>query len=725
MHRKMMGIVLVLVMIFSISVPAFANGAIGENNVKITKDKATTIGKEIVKNYFATEIYDEKFQTRIELEKNWRNEDGKVWIIKWRKRKENGGVQFNVEIDANSGYLLSCTKDYYDERMKVPSMSAKEAEKKAEEFLKEIQPEKFENVKLKEDKNKSMSKYDIPNYRFEYIREINGVEFPSDCINIGIDGRDGQLIEYGINWHGNMDVPTIENIIDKKEARRLLEDKIIMEKLYIGIRNEETGKNNAIKLVYRPDYNGKQELNAKTKDFKEYKIDRKLESKDISFNRKEEIYKKSLNMERGKINKGKAEEITRDLLKELNEKDIEIGSIEYMENVDRYRQRGKNYWQVEFRDKDMKTYETEGEVTINADTGEVIEFYTYNDRRESKGSKPSLNWSEAYDKAIDALEKFYPDKIRNIDTKETYYERLDDEKEMNYHFNFSRKENGIEFNINSIDISINSNDGTIESLNMRWTDNLKFPNPMGKIGEEKAKELWLENLECKLIYSKDMDDKNNKLNLVYVLENKINKYGVSIDANRGTLLDYYGEKIKIDKKPNVDEEHPHGQELKVLEVKDIIHMDKIHLDKEITLIDAVKMLTKAKGYRSYRVHRYEDLKFTNISKEDQDYGILKGAIYFKILDNEAVEFNKEKKVNNMEMAKLMVKALGYEKLAKAQEIYILPFKDANEICEKDKGYAALCKGLGLIEGEEFNPQKNITYLDMAMIIYKSLEDFEE
>ncbi|WP_176461914.1 YcdB/YcdC domain-containing protein [Anaeromicrobium sediminis] len=728
MQRKIMSLFLVLVMVFSISMPAFANEDTSETNVKISKDKATDIGKEFLKNYFATEIDEKKFETRIELEKSWRQKDSKVWRIRWRNRKENGGVNFRVEIDANTGILLDCTKDSYDydEKISVPSISEEEAKKKAQEFLKKIQPGKVGSVKLRNEENRIMNRYDISNYRFEYVRQINGVEFPSNGINLGIDGTNGELIEYRINWDYNIDAPKVENIIDKEEARKLLEDEVAMEKYYLGIRDEETRKTKNIKLVYRASYKGKNELDAKTKEFKEYNIDKNLESKDISFDRKQEIYKKALNIKKEKVDKERAEEIIKTLLKDLYEKEIEIDSIEYMENVNRYRNAGKNCWEVEFRKKGAEKYDTDGGITINADTGEILSVNIYNYRRGSEEFELKLTWNEAYDKAIEAIERFYPDKIRDIDTNQNHYKRLDDDEiERDYYFHFSRKENGIGFDGDSININISAQDGTIEDIHMRWTDNMEFPNHVGKISEEKGKELWLKNLECKLIYSKDMDKKHNKLNLVYVLENKINRYGLNIDANTGTFVDYSGKEVKLDEKPNVDKNHPYIQELKVLAAKEVIDIDKVSLNNEITLIDAVKMLTKAKGYRAYRANRYEDLKFTNISKEDENYSILKGAVYFKILDNEAVEFNKEKKVNNMDMAKLMVKALGYEKLAKAQDIYVLPFKDANKISEEDKGYVALCKGLGLIEGEEFNPQKNITYLDMAIIIYKSLENFKE
>ncbi|MEW9124104.1 MAG: S-layer homology domain-containing protein, partial [Thermotaleaceae bacterium] len=61
-------------------------------------------------------------------------------------------------------------------------------------------------------------------------------------------------------------------------------------------------------------------------------------------------------------------------------------------------------------------------------------------------------------------------------------------------------------------------------------------------------------------------------------------------------------------------------------------------------------------------------------------------------------------------------------LAKAKDIYVLPFEDAQEVSAERVGYVALCRGLGIIGGSggSFRPQDETTMAEMAAAVYKAM-----
>jgi predicted P-loop ATPase/GTPase len=230
--------------------------------------------------------------------------------------------------------------------------------------------------------------------------------------------------------------------------------------------------------------------------------------------------------------------------------------------------------------------------------------------------------------------------------------------------------------------------------------------------------------------SRDVKNPDMEVKLVYRLNARTPYYAfMNIDAYTGKFLTYEGE--EIDEQQDQFQEkikgHPAQKELSILASQGIIDAKSFEADREITRMEAIEMLVKAKGYRAYRISDVEILKFSDFSMDDVNYRYLQMAVKYGILENKKMTFKPDEKITREEMAEMLVKLLQYDKLAKAKDIYALPFADAAEVHQEKLGYVAICKGLQIIEGKDgyFRPKDPATMGEMAVAVYKALENIKD
>lgn len=106
--------------------------------------------------------------------------------------------------------------------------------------------------------------------------------------------------------------------------------------------------------------------------------------------------------------------------------------------------------------------------------------------------------------------------------------------ERYYHYSFVRTENGIPFYANTINVTVDNRNGTIESYYNGWSHEISFPDIKGVISKEKATEIFKEEIGLKLMYKLSYDEDQVKPYLVYTIMDN-NK---AIDAKSGEVIDY-------------------------------------------------------------------------------------------------------------------------------------------------------------------------------------------
>lgn len=714
---------------------------IKKKEAKISKDKAVEIAKEALKSYFEYETDEKKFESRIEFREDYRSEGEYSWSIEWRRYEENTSVSIDVWINSDNGTIRSINLREYDRNNGAPTIAQiteEEAKIKAEDFVKRVKPDEYKEAKFEE--NKYPGFRGNTNYYFNYIRYVNGVPFPNDRISVQVDGLKGKVVGYDYNWHKEVNFPSIDLNIDKEQAEKIMRDNVEMKLRYISSRNRNdyNEKVKEAKLVYNHRFENGSMVDVKEgimiskreKELEEEKI------KDITEERKEEIFKsaKMVTKQAKEISEDRAREIIGKYMSELYGEQYEVDRLRYIEDDDYWRTNGKKAWVANLTKEESFRRRDHGEITIDALTEELIYAHKYDSfDQETEEHESSITWEEGYDKAIEAIDRYFPGKIKDIDTEAKYIKRTSIRNgkkmpELKYYFTFHRKVNGIDYTEDNISIEIDTEEGNIEGLRFRWNDEVNFPEVDKAMDKEEAVEIFFEKNKPELTYTKinnstDIYNPDWEIKLVYILP-YVYQRGNNIDAFTGKFLNYSGEEVSdADNKFRESiKDHESQKELSILASQGIIDTKEFDLEKEVTKIEAIKMLVDAKGYRPYMARRAKELKFSNVKKDDENYKYLQMAVNYGILDNEEVKFDGDDEINKEELAEMLVKLLGHGEIAKLENIFKISYKDAKKVSKDKIGYVAISQGLNIIKDNngKFEPRDKVKMIDLAIAVYNAL-----
>lgn len=124
------------------------------------------------------------------------------------------------EVDATSGEVIALHCYDYD-NVEGSSNSKENAKNIAEEFLRKITPNKFAQTKYKENEDiiYKVSVAEEGNVEsFNYVRQVNGIEFTSNSLYVQVDKTKGKVISYNNNWYDDVTFPSISQAMTKEAA---------------------------------------------------------------------------------------------------------------------------------------------------------------------------------------------------------------------------------------------------------------------------------------------------------------------------------------------------------------------------------------------------------------------------------------------------------------------------------------------------------------------------
>jgi hypothetical protein len=751
--KRLIATIIAASVIMGTSLPVFAEepikvsqvATVQEQQAKITKDNAKTIAKDKFKEYFGYEFDETKFKSSVQLRSDkYDSADANLWMISWNSNDQEKSINLQATVDSNSGKVLSLRKNEYEynkPQASIPSVTYDEAKDAAQVFLNKVMPEKINETKLMEDaSNIYGSGYKSVNYNFNYRRIVNGIGFQGNYINVEVDGSTGKVTSFDSTWSENLQLPASDKVLDKTKAEEELRKEAKLKLNYIAYRSKYDFYSNApatAKLIYSMGEINALSIDANTGDklnINGLSIE-KTSTKNLDDKEKAELYKKAVitTPVATEISSVEAEETIKSKLKEMYGGDYELQGISYRENSDDYESRGRKSWSANFirNSKDGQPIDR-GSITIDALTKGILSLYKYNEyTKYEEEFTPKLTWEEAYYKALDAVAKYFPERIKDIDTEQTYveYKNIGDAKTMSrtqYNFNFQRIINGVKYNSDAVSVAFDAKTGELQQLNSNWNDKLNFVSTEGTMSSEEAENIIFNKYKPELSYvqvpkrvTKDKIEYETKL--VYRLQGYELPY---LDAFSGKLLDYEGNEMMENSKEFFKEikGYVYEKELSILAHQGIIDTSTYKLTNTVTKMDLIKMLVDAKGYRPYMLKNAEALKYSNIASTDSNYKYLQMAVYYGIIENKSEELILTDTVTREEMAKTLVKLLGYDNLAKATDIFQLSVSDSDKISKDNFGYVAIAKGLGIlkVENDKIRADEDAISVELAIGIYKVL-----
>lgn len=202
------------------------------------------------------------------------------------------------------------------------------------------------------------------------------------------------------------------------------------------------------------------------------------------------------------------------------------------------RRRGdKNVWDLSWRSKD----DQDGSISASITEDDVLLWY---DRykpeyyQEEQRKLPKVSRGEAKIIAEQFINKVNPSILSNVKYNESIQNSLMD---YAYSFSYTRVENNVPYNNNTVNVSVNRNTGDVTYYNYNWTDGLEFPDTSNVISIEEAEKAYGEKMGLKLIYQFSRAKDETKIFPVYVP--KYDNYTYGIDAVTGEKINlgsHYG-----------------------------------------------------------------------------------------------------------------------------------------------------------------------------------------
>jgi hypothetical protein len=105
-------------------------------------------------------------------------------------------------------------------------------------------------------------------------------------------------------------------------------------------------------------------------------------------------------------------------------------------------------------------------------------------------------------------------------------------------------------------------------------------------------------------------------------------------------------------------------------------------------------------------------------KEGQEEKIIEAAVRAGLIKKGEVK--PEDPILRELMAAVLVRAMGFERVASIHDIYLIKAKDASSVNPAYRGHAAIAMGLGLIRGVSGNflPQAEVTRAQAAVALVR-------
>lgn len=555
-------------------------------------------------------------------------------------------------------------------------------------------------------------------YTFIYRKTEGDIPVADRYMEVTIRG-DGQLISF-YNSGTKTGAFTYDDASKKKDAAAVqtdIQNTVEAQLFYLLTPNYHTGGAEA-QLVYRPNNQIASGVHALSGDWVT------LDGLSASLPKEKDITPiapQPLPPRQPDITEEQAEQLALSFLQtEIPGVTLTIDSINETTNYT-----GKQVYMIQYN------YEYEGgnvgtALSIDKATGEIIEYYDIKydlaTQMKQEQKKGSFSQQAALKQAVESIKKWAPSYANEyaMPVAEAHYFEHND----SYYFSFPRIVNGLLVEGDQITVNIGAA-GDLLGLSITTYSDVKWPTTKDVVAKEEATKQLKENLSLQLQYEniKNIGDAQH-YSLIYRPLFKESSYGI-IDAKTGKWLS--GE----EKAEYPAVEHPTA----AVELNYLIRIGALEVDGHfnpdtaISKGEALKVLMRSLTY-SYDYYPQEEAEskfFENISPADELYPLVMAAVTIGILDEADKALKTDDKLSREEVAKWAVRMLKLEAAAKHGDIYQLGYTDAAKVSSDKRGYVALAYAMGLLNAEnnQANPQKEITYAELAKMTVLLANEMKE
>lgn len=697
------------------------------SKVKLSKEAALTLAQKLVPTN-GLELTNVSFRSA----NSWRSFP--EWSFSWVKKVANSEeieLSYNVSVHANTGEISAFSR--YDRKSaQVPyakQISYEEARAVAERFLEKYNAGKKAQTRLylrdlpqpKTPLNSDVS------YLFRFVRIVDGVLFPDNSADITVDAA-GNVMNYSLMWNDvTFDKPAKQ--ISKEEAEKQLLDHADARLSYVIPWEAQGDQRNKPILAYANPFTYFVDA-ADGKPLTTLLVPRSQVKEPTPVSTKQLPARHT----------GKAlsqDEAVNIAAKIFDLSKYELRSAHYSEKD--YRG-NRPVWNLEYGEK------TNGGgyafVSIDAATGDI---YAYNKEhrllKESQGSGKQADPDRLKEKAIDTIRKWTPTAAHQLYWVDRTGEEYEHGGFNRYSLTFQRYLDGIAAATGSASLTFDTESGEILSYNVDMGSETYPAKPTKHLPAEDAVQSWWKESEVEAVYVlTPLDPEDRKkvetqpsyvpkrtAKLVYRATATPLDQPYFYDAVTGDWRSQSsGKTIHLHRPAPADlKGHPAEKELNLMYEYDALSLidGKIMPEKTITRGEMIEMLmislNNGRYYPMYSSER--KATYSDVANGSRYFSAVEAAVDRGLLDKNSSKLNPDEPINREELADMIVRALGYSKLAAHSGMFQTKLTDIANT--KHRGSIIIATTLGIVsaDGQKFQPQATVSRADAATTFTRFLE----
>ncbi|MGE5703108.1 MAG: S-layer homology domain-containing protein [Clostridia bacterium] len=710
----------------SISMPASPQLAAAQAaNVKLSKDDAFSRAKSYVNIPDNLKLNNSTFRSA----DAWR--PFPEWSFSWSEKNpkdEADPLFLNISVDANTGELTSYSRNGGKKQSSngVAKLSRESAREMAERFLTQSSPKKADLVTLYD---RDMTKPKPPlggtvTYPFHFARMVDGVMFPDNGIDISVD-ETGTVTSFYLNWNDTVSFTKPDKVMDEKAALTAYKENMKAKLSYLLPWENREEDRQTPSLVYRNPF--MQYLDPETGKLVNFtQANQSSEPEQVSTS------------QLASHHSGKP--LSQDAAFSLAKKILPIDGYTLTNayyNESSYRD-NRPVWNLQLEKTSKSKEILAAYVEMDAATGDILS-YSNGDRRlfKQEGSSKKQSADKLKKEAFRIVSKWSPTLASELYFTGSQTESFDRTEAERVTYQFQRYVHGIQAASGSANVLFNSETGEVVYYNAGAGTEKYGKSLPEHISEEEAIDAWMKEAELELAYvlepTNEVDFKSQMpkgkrtAKLVYRMSVTPYEQPYVLDAATGNwILESSRKTFALHRETPTDIAGIEAEkalmlmyEYDAISIKD----GKLQPEKSITRGEMIEMLIISLNQGRISPMRYESraASFADVSQSSKYFASVENAVDLGLLDKSSQRLNPDETINRAELAELLVRALGYSKLAEHPNLFTTTLTDVPD--GKARGSIAIVSELGIMPGQDnrFQPAKEVSRADAAIAFYRFLE----
>ncbi|MFD2370872.1 S-layer homology domain-containing protein [Brevibacillus sp. GCM10020057] len=658
------------------------------------------------------------------------------WSFNWEKKAANSeeiDLAYTVSIHADTGELSAYSR-YVQGASNIPyakRISYEDARKKAESFLAQYNPGKAQQTRLymrdmpapKTPLNADVS------YYFRFVRVADGVLFPDNSADITVNSA-GDVVGYSLTWNDvQFDKPA--KTITQEEAEKRMTAQATASLTYVLPWEKEGEDRNKPVLAYQDPFTfyidaaDGTALSASSLA----PLDTAQEPEPVSEKALPARYSgPTLSQDEA----AKLASATFDLSQ------YELRSANYSEKD--YRG-NRPVWNLEYGEKDNRNGGY-AYVSIDAKTGDVYAFNKDVRLLKTDDSPAKKVNADAFKaKAIEMVRKWTPTAANQL----YWVDRNQDDASYGspdrYSVSFRRYLDGIAAASGSASLTFDTRTGELVSYFSEFGSETYPAKPGEHLSQEEAVSAWEKETQIEPVYVltplADEDRKRMEATPSYVPQRSAKlvyratvtpyEQAYYLDAATGEWRSQSsGKVINLHRiEPSDLKGHPAEKELMLMYEYDALSLidGKIMPQKQITRGEMIEMLmislNNGRFFPTYTAQR--KATYSDVATGSRYFSAVEAAVDRGLLNKSAAKLNPDEPITREELADMIVRALGYSKLANYSSMFQSNLTDIAGTQHRGAIVIATTLGIMTADKQKFQPKAAVSRADAAIAFTRFLE----